>query len=198
MNVFVLCTGRNGSVTFVRACGHMQNYTAAHESRVHELGAERLAFEDNHIEADNRLSWFLGRIDKKYGDEAFYVHLIRDRAGTANSYNQRWVRERSIINAYTKGILMRPKEQGIEFCEDMYDTINENIEAFLKDKTKKMVLRLETVKADFAEFWQAIGAEGDLNAALAEWDIRNNANEYLHPWPIVQKLQGFIKKHFKS
>ena len=32
MRVFVLCTGRSGSTTFVRACQHIDNYTASHES----------------------------------------------------------------------------------------------------------------------------------------------------------------------
>ena len=33
MNVFVLCTGRSGSVTFYNVCKHIKNYTTSHESR---------------------------------------------------------------------------------------------------------------------------------------------------------------------
>ena len=86
MNVFVLNTGRCGSVTFIKACQHISNYTAAHESRSHCIAGERLAFPDNHIEADNRLSWVLGRLDAAYGDNAIYVHLRRDRTDTIRSF----------------------------------------------------------------------------------------------------------------
>ena len=66
MNIFVLCTGRCGSMTFTKACGHIDNFSSAHESRCGRLGNERLAYPENHIEVDNRLSWddFNGR----YGD----------------------------------------------------------------------------------------------------------------------------------
>ena len=51
MNVFVLCTGRNGSTSFVRACEYITNYSATHQSRSHLLGDERIAFPDDHIES---------------------------------------------------------------------------------------------------------------------------------------------------
>ena len=62
MNVFVLCTGRCGSVTLYKICKHIQNFTSGHESR------KKLDFkyQENHIEIDNRLSWFLGRLDDKF------------------------------------------------------------------------------------------------------------------------------------
>jgi hypothetical protein len=64
VNVFVLNTGRCGSVTFIEACRHIRNYSAAHESRATLIGEQRLAYAANHIETDNRLCWFLGRLDK--------------------------------------------------------------------------------------------------------------------------------------
>ena len=85
MNIFVLNTGRCGSTTFIKACQHIQNFTASHESRSVFTGNQRLAYPRNHIEADNRLSWFLGKLDQEYGDNAVYVHLLRDRAATARS-----------------------------------------------------------------------------------------------------------------
>src|SRR5664279_6422416 len=85
MNVFVLTTGRAGSESFIAACKHLTNYTAGHESQVSRLGPDRIQYPDRHIEADNRLAWFLGRLEERYGDEAFYVHLVRDRAATAAS-----------------------------------------------------------------------------------------------------------------
>lgn len=75
MNIFVLNTGRCGSTTLIKACRHITNYSEAHESRCAMLGRERLNYPPNHIEADKRLVWLLGRLDKEYGDDALYVHL---------------------------------------------------------------------------------------------------------------------------
>jgi hypothetical protein len=38
-----------------------------------------------------------------------------------------------------------------------------------------MDFRLEEGRERFPEFWRRIGAEGDLDAALAEFDVRHNA-----------------------
>ena len=175
MNVFVLCTGRCGSTTFARACAHITNFTASHESRCRLLGPDRVAYPENHIEVDNRLAWFLGRLGNAYGDDAFYVHLLRDRAGTAASYNQRWF-PAGILAAYNQSILMR-HSGGLEVAEDLWDTVNENIRAFLADKSQTLEFQLDTAEADMRKFWQAIGAEGDLEAAVAEWRVRHNASK---------------------
>jgi hypothetical protein len=170
MNVFVLCTGRCGSVTFVKACSHIVNYTSDHESRVHMVGPERLAYPANHIEADNRLSWFLGRLERSYGNSAFYVHLTRSREDTARSFTKRW--DQGIMQAYRDGVLIKlPAESdrmavSLDYC----DTVDSNIDAFLRDKTHKMSFRLETAKTDFQHFWSRIDAKGNLTDALAEWD----------------------------
>jgi len=89
MNVFVLCTGRSGSHTFAKACGHIDNYSVSHESR--NLNKVRtINYPDSHIEVDNKLSYFLGRLDKKFGHDPIYVHLIRDKKDTANSFKSRY------------------------------------------------------------------------------------------------------------
>ena len=49
------------------------NFTAAHESRKSLVGGARLAYPDRHIEADNRLSWILGRLGRAFPDDrTFY------------------------------------------------------------------------------------------------------------------------------
>ena len=53
----------------------MTNFTAGHETRTNRLGAARLDYPDRHIEADNRLSFFLGKLNARWGDDAHYVHL---------------------------------------------------------------------------------------------------------------------------
>lgn len=173
-NVFILNAGRSGSTTFVEACKHITNYTAGHETRAGII-MDRVEYPENHIEVDNRLSWFLGRLDKRYKDNAFYVHLIRDREQTAKSFYKRIGGNASIINAYKNSLIMGGNGNGDwAVCVDYLRTVEDNIDMFLKDKTHKMVFGLEEAKKDFKQFWQAIGAEGDIERALSEFDIAHN------------------------
>lgn len=175
MNVFVLCTGRSGSMTFVKACKHITNYTSAHESNTNLIGMERVRYPENHIEADNRLSYFLGRLDKFYDENTFYVHLKRDERKVANSFSKRF--ESGIINAYNKAILVKPSGSKKDICLDYCNSINENIDLFLKDKPNKMIFKLENYEEHFRAFWDIIGAKGDLQLALKEFKIKHNTSE---------------------
>jgi len=174
MNVFILNTGRCGSTTFIKACQHIRNYSAGHESLTNEIGARRLSYPANHIEADNRLSWFLGRLDEKYADTAFYIHLMRDKDKTAASFEKR--EGYGIMQAYQQGILqdVDDKLDVNDIAADYIDSVTANIKHFLKDKTYTMDFRLETAKEDFKKFWDLINAEGDINQALKEWDVIYN------------------------
>ena len=172
----MLNTGRCGSTTFVKACQYISNFTSAHESCSTYIGEQRLAYPDNHIEADNRLSWFLGRLDKKYGNNAFYVHLTRNLNQTAESFSKR--ENYGIMSAYKQGILLGCSEDhpAYQVALDYIDTIETNIELFLKDKTHKMNFNLQTAKDDFELFWKNINAEGDLEKGLLEWDKNYNSS----------------------
>ena len=178
MTVFILCSGRSGSTTFIKACSHITNYTAGHESRSGLLGMDRVAYPENHIEADNRLTWFLGKLDQAYGDDAFYVHLHRNRKETAKSFTKRF-NCGGIITAYSTAMLIncRFRHKPIDFAYDYCETVESNILLFLKDKTRTLDFPLEKAQKNFALFWRAIGAQGDLSAALAEWDRSYNATE---------------------
>lgn len=177
MNIFILNTGRCGSTTFIKACQHITNYTSLHESRANLIGNERLQYPDNHIEADNRLSWILGRLDQQYGDTALYVHLSRELAKTAVSFARR--SEYGIMKAYKEGILLGGEENQSDHdvALDYIDTIESNIELFLKDKSNSIKFSLESAAEDFKNFWERIGAEGDLESALAEWQVNYNASK---------------------
>lgn len=176
MNIFILNTGRCGSTTFIQACQHILNYSAAHESNIHFTGIRRLQYPANHIEADNRLSWLLGRLDKVYGDTAYYVHLKREHASTAESFAKR--NEFGIMKAYREGILMHPDNNpdSHDIADDYINTVESNIQCFLKDKTHTLDIQLETIKSDFSVFWEWIGAKGNLAEALNIWDTRYNAS----------------------
>ena len=175
MNVFILSTGRSGSQTFARACAHITNYTSAHESRSGLLGEAHFDYPDNHIESDNRLSWLLGRLDRRFGDRAFYVHLTRATRPVAESWAKR--AHTGMMNAYRYAILWHcPKDATpLDVALDYCDTVEENIRLFLRDKQNKMDFPLEEARERFPEFWRRIAAEGDLAAALGEFDVRHNA-----------------------
>lgn len=180
----------------------MTNYTCGHETRTARLGKDRFDYPENHIEADNRLSWLLGRLDKTYGDNAFYVHLKRDERETARSYARRY--SDGIMKAYRGlGILMwlpensDPMAVSLDYCH----TVNSNIELFLKDKSNKMEVSLENIDRDFVKFWKTIGAEGDLNSALNEFKVKYNAsNQNYLKYEIERflfKLKQFITKFLR-
>lgn len=84
-----------------------------------------------------------------------------------------------ILKAYTNGILMRSSYQNdpMEFSLDLYDNINMNIESFLKDKSRKMNFILENARDDFRIFWDRIGAQGDIDAALGGWEKNYNKSK---------------------
>ncbi len=176
MNVFVLGTGRCGTSTFVAACRHFSNYTAGHETLSRKVGAARLAYPPDHIEADNRLSWLLGRLDAAFGRDAFYVHLLRDPEAVAVSYATRWKEGIGTLPAaYHRGILQQSPEDRLAICRDLVTTVTANVEVFLRDKPHQMTMHLESAVEAFPLFCRAIGAAGDLEAATAAWNTRHNA-----------------------
>jgi hypothetical protein len=173
VNVFVLCTGRCGSTTFVKACQHMTNYGAGHESRVGKVGDERLDYPPDHIEADHRLAFYLGRLDERFGDNAFYVHLTRDLEATADSWAERFTIG-SMMSSYRRGMIGSEAASRRDAAREMVETATANIRHFLKDKSRVAHVRLAHAEEDFAHFWDQIGAEGSLADALAEWRARHN------------------------
>lgn len=178
--VLVLNTGRCGSTTLARACGHLTSHTAGHETRSHLTGPARLAYPAGHVECDNRLAWFLGRIETEWGDRAAYVHLTRDPEAVAQSFVRR--PNPGILQAYRNGILLgaawkRKDQPKIEITRDYVATVTANITAFLARRAHVMPLRLETLETEFPRFLDWIGAEGDLEAGLAEITQRHNATE---------------------
>ena len=64
----------------------------------------------------------------------------------------------------------------MDVCRHYVETVNANIELFLEDKSRTMKFDLETAERDFRRFWSMIGAVGDQDAALKEWDRRYNAS----------------------
>lgn len=167
-HVFVLGTGRCGTSTFTHACEHISNFTVGHETRIKEIGPTRFAYPEHHIEADNKLSWFLGELGTRYGDDAHYVHLRRDPDATARSFLRRW--GSGVIGGFAGGIVPGGpwnQDERLSICRFYVDTVNHNIEAFLSERQHCLRIDLETLPTGFARFWEWIGAEGDLSRAVA-------------------------------
>jgi hypothetical protein len=178
VNIYVLCTGRCGSMTFIEACKHMTNYTAGHETRSGCLGRDRFAYPPNHIEADNRLAWMLGRLgwEAHLRSAPFFVHLTRDRVATARSFLRRY--HEGIIGAYNSHILMglAPDADPLAVCLDYVDTVEGNIRAFVSGQKHVAEIDIDDPQRAFAQLWLDIHAEGDLAAALSEFKVKHNAS----------------------
>lgn len=188
VNIFVLNAGRCGSNTFAVACSHAANLSVGHESRVEKFGEGRLAYPSNHIEVDNRLSWFLGSLGARF-PTARYVHLRRNREDNARSYAQRWPQEgvvasgtfvpdRTIIRQFGHVVVFREraytKDEIADLARFYVDTVNSNISEFLRHRAH-VVVELEHIETDFPAFWRWAGLAGDCDAAQREWDVRYNA-----------------------
>lgn len=176
-HVFVLSTGRVGTVSLTKACKHVKNYTTAHESLSRKMGKNRLDYPEFHIEVDNRLSWILGRLDKKFGKNAFYVHMKRDSEAVAISQLKRRKSQLAILSAFHHGVLKRLDKITLESARDMVLTVNTNIESFLADKPHKMDFQLEKAEEDLPHFFEVIGADVDHSAALMEFSRKHNKSE---------------------
>ena len=198
MNVFVLTTGRSGSLTFAEACRHITNYSSGHESRVGLVGAERLAYPNDHIEIDNRLAWFPGRLAAAYGDDAFYVHLRRDESATAASFVKRW--NKPAMRAYRQGILwdVDAGTDRMDLALDLVRTLNSNIELYLRDKSATMTIDIEEATAAFPDFWARIGAKGDLEAALAELSVKHHEGKTRRATPRSNERPGSTQPRDKQ
>lgn len=181
-NIFVLSPGRSGSKTFVEACKHLTNYTSLHESRGGKLGIERFNYPKSHIEADNRLTWFLGSLAKQFdGKEVLYVHLSRDFDRTVESFVHRYRNsdyKSSIIKAFAHGILMKPgiwnSNEEVELAKLYVETVHNNISEFLKNR-KHINVSLDDKGVSFGKFLIEISAEGDLAKARNTWSEIHNA-----------------------
>jgi len=88
MRIFVIGTGRCGTMTFSKACKHITNFTSGHETSGRLPIKEKLIYPDNHIEIDPSLSYFIPILREKYPD-ALFVHLQRERESCVNSLMKR-------------------------------------------------------------------------------------------------------------
>jgi hypothetical protein len=164
MKVFVLGTGRNGTKTFARACEHLTNYSVSHNTIREGAGFDHkmraLESKDNHIEVDDRFLW-------------------RDPAKVVRSYTKprRLHLQGSLLNTFYHGILGTPVEKRKVSVADAekagalcVEVINKNIEHFLAGKPHQIFIDIDHPAEKFRRFLEEIGAEGDVDAAVAEFE----------------------------
>lgn len=179
MRAFVLCSGRCGSMTLAKACSHITNYTAGHETRSKRYYG-RFDYPDNHIEVDNRLSWMTGTLERVYGDAPVYVYLKRDFTSVVDSYKRRSNIPAGLVPAFAHGLIQRPRKKDLDYEKPtrlMLDVIQDNIRAFIDTKSKVVTIDIDIPHSGFERLWSLLGAEGDKEAALAEFDTRHNARK---------------------
>ena len=170
MRVFVVGTGRCGSVTFARAAAHMTNYSVAHESPINP----NLDFPDRHIEVSPRLTWVLPILVDRHIADTFYVHLRRRRTEVVDSWLRRGRnRGPGIWERLVCGTIPGDYRRTCELC---YSAMTRIIEQSLADRNH-MTMWLHEIRKSWGEFWRTIGAEGDYHRSLAEWNVQHNAGK---------------------
>jgi hypothetical protein len=161
----------------VAACKHLTNFTSDHESRAGMIGEARFDYPDSHIEADHRLSWFLGDLGNRFPD-AYFVHLRRDPVAVAASFAARAHSpfRPSMYRAFAHGIVMAEEDwdDAHEVARFYVDVVTANIDQFLVGRRSE-TMWLEEAESEFPGFLERIRADGDLAAATAEWQVRHNA-----------------------
>lgn len=174
MRVFVTGTGRCGSVSFREACRPITNYTCSHEAP-----CGLLHWPDQHVAVNPQIRRCIAAIARNH-PEALWVHLVREREACVRS-----------LARLDRGGVMRtyaalrpttvPSMQPADIAEAFYRDETANIEASLEvhvPAERRRMMRLETIKDQWHDFWGWIGAEGDLDASIAAWDVlRNTAAE---------------------
>lgn len=169
MRVFVIGTGRCGSVSFFHACKHITNYTVGNET--YNLNLE---YPDNHIEVNPQLRLCLSKLIRKYPDSLF-VHLIRNENDCVKSLAA--LNHGQVMEAYTILYPSITSPSLIETAKVFYECENELICTQLREATYKYTYLLELTEYLFPEFFIRIKARGDLFAALDEWKTPKNTRE---------------------
>lgn len=173
MRVFVIGTGRCGSVSFREACRFIKNYTVGHESN-----CGLLEYPDNHIEVNPHIRGLVKKIKNKYPGSK-WIHLIRQPETCIPSLA---AMDRGIIMEYYgrlyPSVQITPAVMDIAYR--FYWQENDLIQVQLNhlvSEYQRMTIELELVKNKWRAFWNWIGAEGDFEASCKSWDVPCNTRK---------------------
>lgn len=177
-NIFIVSSGRTATTAMAKACAHLEGYSADHESRARRPFAERLNYPKWHIEADNRLLFFLMQLEDKYGDNALYIYLERDAEAVAKSYAGRWHLTVSIVRTFTHGIKMASrvtKPDIIDHCRDFVNYSDDSFRRFLSRRSNVVFMDVSDLEGEFPKLCDALGVATP-EKSLEELRIRHNTN----------------------
>ena len=145
MRVFFISPGRTATTTLAKSFGQIKSLTSGHESNVKNRLGDRVIYPDNHVEADNRLLFFMPQLTERYGETELLVIIERNRAEIANSYRKRWWKF-NLPKIFAQGILMRDvKENDDKLVDDMVDWAYEQIHYFSKDWKNVITIKFDEI-----------------------------------------------------
>lgn len=172
MRVFVFGTGRCGTVCFAAACRHATNYTV-----LNETWTSTYQWAEQSIEVNPQLRPVIPFILREYPDARF-VWLKRDYERVVESF-ERLGQGVWLTTWWAICNTVRPENQRTAAAIAVDQMLRDCEYAFsLVPEAQRMMLELERIKEpnQFPAFWQWIGAEGDLQAALTTFDIPLNTS----------------------
>jgi len=165
MRIFVVGTGRCGTVTFSKATTHIKNYTSGHETNTSGLTNNNLKYPDNHIEIDHRMSYFIPILKTSYPN-AYWVHLQRERTSCIHS-----LAKRQSLLKFGSFHLGSTQHKILNLAEYYYENTNMLITQLVPNAQH---IWLHDISEGFKLFWEKIGAIGDINIAMNELSIKYN------------------------
>jgi hypothetical protein len=182
MRVFIIGAGRSGSMTFSKACKHINNFTSAHETSAARgaVGASYLNYPDNHIEIDSHLNWFPHVLDQRYPGAMFF-HLKRDRESVVKSWIKRSQSAGTGVRPLMWPMLGRKNSTPVSLRADaelIYDELVLRVDSFItRLHGHKRTLHIESMEEEWPRFLAAIEATtDDYDASVNEFKRRYNAS----------------------
>ncbi len=171
MRVFVVGTGRCGSVTFYQACSHMTNFSSGHETlATQKIGC--LNYPDDHIECSPPLLLSAPALIKAYPD-AKWIHLVRERESCIKSLEGQVAES---LKRFAGQWWLRQKPEPKSAAPVFYDTCIGLAEALLP-RDRMLVVQMESAYQSWEEVWAFLGAQGNFEASRNEWLKKYNSGK---------------------
>jgi hypothetical protein len=201
MNIFLLSPGRTATTTLSEAFSNVPGFTSDHESKVQELGDARVNYPDFHFECDNRLTWFMTRLTKKYSDTGVLVVVKRNELEIAKSYNKRWYKI-NIMKSYSQGIHLRPfSKNDLEVCKDYVQYVYEELDFYSKMWKTVIVLDLGSPDEGVKKILRHINREEHSKEVLNYFNnnqSNQNSSGWRHKLSILKfNLENLIRDLFQ-
>jgi hypothetical protein len=182
MNIFLISPGRTGTHALSVALKHLDGFTSEHESKSNKLGEARLVYQNNHIESDNRLFWFIEKLTQNYGNTSILVIVNRDKEKIVNSYSKRWGKV-NILKSYSQGILMRPlAENSTKIVRDYVNHVYDTLFFYQERWCKYIEIDIENPEEGMRDLLKYVDQENKLDIILSHLNEKksNTSRGFIH------------------